>query len=305
MKSKSMTYRMLVSIILMLLITYGCALTNHAMIEAARTGNINTIKSLRVEGQNINECNSDGTTALMHAILNKQTEAAKYLIESGADLKAKDKYEYDALIYAVVYRQIDIMKILISKGADVDSRDINGNIPLYTPLYHAIEEGFTEGVKVLVKNGANIKAKTNVDNHETILDFALFRAQMDVVASLGNKLWEPDPGKARIFLIGEGLYDYASVRIGNRRKDLNLASGFNFIDVDPGRHAIAVCEVHTRKSEPTMSIDTMAGHIYYFKISQNMKRRVVHYFGVKIDSFIFTPLKESEAKEAIKLMLRN
>jgi ankyrin repeat protein len=305
MKFTLVTYRKLVSISLMLLLTYGCALTDSAMIKAARTGDVNTLKSLRVEGQNINECDSAGTTALMHVIHKKNIEAAKYLIESGADLKAKDKYGYDALTYAVENRQIEIMKLLIDKGADVDSRDIQGNIPLYPPLYHAIEGRFTEGVKLLVKNGANINAKTIGDNAETIIDYALFHKQMDVAASLGDKLWVPDPGKARIFFIGEGLYDYTSVRIGNRRKDLSLASGFTFIDVDPGNHAIVVCEMHTEKAKPTLSIDTVAGQIYYFSISQEMKRRMAHYIGYRTDSFIVTPLKESEAKELIKLLLHN
>ena len=197
------------------------------------------------------------------------------------------------------------MKFLIDKGADVDSRDIQGNIPLYPPLYHAIREGFTEGVKLLVKNGANVNAKTNEDKQKTIIDYALFHGQMDVAASLGAKLWEPDPGKARIFFIGEGLYDYTSVRIGNRRKDLSPASGFAFIDVDPGNHAIAVCEIHTEKAKPTLSIYTMAGQIYYFVISQEMQRRVVHYFGYKLESFKFTPMNESKAKEKIKELLKS
>ena len=81
------------------------------------------------------------------------------------------------------------MKFLIDKGADVDSRDIQGNIPLYPPLYHAIREGFTKGVKLLVKNGANVNAKTNEDKQKTIIDYALFHGQMDVAASLGAKLW--------------------------------------------------------------------------------------------------------------------
>jgi hypothetical protein len=128
---------------------------------------------------------------------------------------------------------------------------------------------------------------------------------MDVVASLGDKLWVPDPGKARIFLIGEGLYDYASVKIANSRKNLNLASGFNFVDLDTGKYAIAVFEVHSKEAKPILSIDTVPGQIYYFMISQNMKRRLVHYFGLKLDSFILIPLNESEAKGKIKLLLHN
>ena len=301
MTHRNLFFAFIIAIFLMLA---GCA-TKSSLIQASSKGDYQAVQKLIQNGVNINEADSNGSTPLMHAISEKKVEVAKYLIESGADLKAKNKYGYDALIYAVENRQIETMKLLIDKGADVDSRDIQGNIPLYPPLYHAIGGRFTEGVKLLVKNGANINAKTIGDNAETILDYALFHKQMDVAASLGDKLWVPDPGMARIFFIGEGLYDYTSVRIGNRRKDLSLASGFTFIDVDPGNHAIAVCEMHTEKAKPTLSIDTVAGQIYYFSISQEMKRRMAHYIGYRTDSFIVTPLKESEAKELIKLLLHN
>jgi ankyrin repeat protein len=295
---------LVVLIITAVIIITGCA-AKSPLIQASSNGDYQVVQKLVQSGVNINEGDSNGSTALMHAIWERKIEVAKYLIESGADVKTKNKNGDDALIYAVLYRQIEIMKLLIGKGADVDSRDVQGNIPLYSPLYHAIGEGFTEGVKLLVKSGANVNAKTNQDNQETILGYALFHGQMDVAVSIGAKLWEPDPGKARIFLIGEGLYDYVSVKIGNRSKDLNLASGFAFIDVNPGNHAIALCEVHTQNAKPTLSIDTIAGQIYYFSVSQDMKRRVVHYFGYKLDSFIFTPLKGSEAKVKIKELLKS
>ena len=292
----------------------GCA-TKSPLSRASAKGDYQAVQKLVQNGVNINEADSNGSTPLMHAISERKVDVAKYLIESGADLKAKDKYGHDALIYAVENRQIEIMKLLIDKGADVDSRDIQGNVPLYPPLYYAIGGRFTEGVKLLVKKGANINAKTNEDNQKTIIDYALFHGQMDVAASLGAKLWEPDPGKARIFLIGEELYDYVSVQIGSRSKYLNRTPGFTFVDVEPGNHAIAVGYWDTKKAKQALSIDTMAGQAYYFQITQNIRNRIVGYSiivpATLIDGvsgttpFLITPLKENEAKEKIKLLLHN
>jgi ankyrin repeat protein len=254
-------------------------------------------------------------SALMQASSKGDSQTVQKLIKEGANIKVKDQYGYDALSYAAANGQLEIMKILIDNGADVDSRDMQGNVPLYPPLYHAIGGRFTEEVKLLVKNGANINAKTIGDNAETILDYALFHKQMDVAASLGDKLWAPsDSGKARIFFIGEWLYDYTSVRIVNRRKDLSLGSGFTFIDVDPGNHAISVSYLDTQKPKPILSVDIIAGQIYYFKVTQNIRNRIAGYFmfsSALVDRvtdttpFAITPLKESEAKEAIKLLLHN
>lgn len=313
MKSTPMTYRIVFPIILMLLVPYGCATTKPAIVKAASNGDINTIKSLSDAGQSINECDSAGTTALMYAIKNKQTETAKYLIESGADLKAKDKHGFDALIYTAEYSQIEIMKLLINNGADVDSRDLQGNIPQYPPLYFAILQGFTEGVKLLVKNGANIYANINEDNQKTILDYALYHGQMDVAASIGAKLWEPDAGKARIFLISEGLYDYVWVKIGDRSKYLNR-SGFGFIDVEPGLHAITVDWADSNKAKPALSVDIIAGQIYYFQVTQLMGNRILGYVLLIPTSsmdqmtgtnpFSIIQLMEVNAKEKIKSLLQ-
>lgn len=307
-------YCIFVFIITACLMTLGCA-AKTPLIQASSKGDYQAVQKLVQNRVNINEADSNGTTPLMHAAAEKKVDVAKYLIESGADLKAKDKHGYDALTYAVENHQIEIMKLLIVKGADVDSRDIQGNIPLYPPLYHAIRVGFTDGVKLLVKNGANINAIINEDNQKTILDYSLYHGQMDVAASIGAKLWEPEPGKARIFLIGEDLYDYVSVQIGNHSKYLNRVSGFGFIDVEPGNHSIAVGYSDTKKAKPTLSIDTMAGQAYYLKITQDKRNRIVGYALVVsptlIDGvtgttpFAITPLTEAEAKVKIKELLKS
>ena len=63
----------------------GCATSKSALMNAASEGDINTVKKLQAEGRNINEMDSNGSTALMYAIRSKKGDTAKHLIESGAD----------------------------------------------------------------------------------------------------------------------------------------------------------------------------------------------------------------------------
>ena len=303
MKSRYLVAICSICILVCTLTICGCAGTSPAIINAADSGDINTIKKLTVEGRNISERDGNGATALIHAIWNKKTDVAKFLIEQGIDINAKDSNGYDALHYTIECGQLEIMSILIDKGADIESKDLSGMTPLFYALLNCQNY---DAVKLLIKKGADINTK-NVDN-ETVLDLALSSVNGNIVSELvkvGVRLWEPEKDKARLFFIGTELWDYAAVTVGSQRKRLNENKyiGLAFVDVNPGNHKITVSEVHTTKEEPTLFTNTVAGQTYYFKVTQNMKRRAWHYAGIKIDSFVVTPLNESEAKEEIKVCL--
>ena len=64
------------------LIVFGCGSTT-PLIKASTKGDSLAVQQLINKGANINEPDSNGTTPLMHAILNRKPDVAKYLIESG------------------------------------------------------------------------------------------------------------------------------------------------------------------------------------------------------------------------------
>ena len=282
-----------------LIAAYGCASTTPVIIKAAGSGDVNTVKRLNAEGQNINETDSDGTTALIHAVFSKNPDVVKYLIESGADIKAKDRRGRDALSYAVELEQLELISVLISKGADIESKDFSGLTPL---VYAALYASNADVIKLLIESGADLKAKSS--EGETVLDLALSSTRGKIVDDLiraGVNLWEPEAGKARLFFVGTGLWDYLTVSVGKQNKKLNqvLFMGLAYIDVDTGKHTISV------SGKEASSIDAIAGQTYYLEVTQDMKRRAWHYAGIKLSSVMITPLTEVEAKQKIKEILKS
>ncbi len=290
----------LLFILTVLLIT-GCAF-RPALINAVNAGDINTIKKLLAEGRNINETDSNGATPLMYAIWNKKPDVAKYLIESGANINAQDNFG-NALIYAIQYKQHELITILIDKGADIESRNFLGETAL---VYAVLGAADFDAAKMLIKRGANINAKSA--EGETVLDLALASTRGDMVDALGVNLWTPEPGKARLFFVGTGLYDYLKVAVGKQTKRLNqnMFIGLTFFDVNPGTYPIDINEFHggDKSKNQTASIDVTLRQTYYFKVTQDMKSRAAHYAGVKLSSVLMTPMQEAEAKEEIKELLK-
>ena len=72
-----------------------------------------------------------GWTPLHYAALNRLIEFAQFLIEAGANLKAKDTYMIllikslgcSPLHFATYFGSIEIAQMLINAGADVNAKD--------------------------------------------------------------------------------------------------------------------------------------------------------------------------------------
>jgi len=317
----------LTTCLICLLIAHGCAV-KPAVIKAADSGDISTIKRLQTEGQNINEADSTGATALIHAIRSKKADVAKHLIASGANVNVKDKDGFDALISAVDYNQIDLINILIDKGADIESRDYFGD----TPLAHAaLRKVNIEAVKILVKRGANVNTRNSTS--QPLLDLLLDEPaseMMNIVAVLVNadpKLLEPTKGKARLLFFGENFdrMGTVSVNVGNVVKYLSKVNTLNFIDVEPGNHTIAIkisaaMSLLPRK-QTKFSLDVKGDQTYYFQILQREDFGAAGIIGSWVgqstlgqgvsaiadqveDPFKIGLIDESVAKAKIKVLLK-
>ena len=85
-------------------------------------------------------------------------EAAKWLINEGADLGAKDTLGWTPLHYVAygVWDNVDAARLLISHGAKVDAKNGQGS----TPLHAAASRNKLKVAQLLIDNGAdkNIKA---------------------------------------------------------------------------------------------------------------------------------------------------
>ena len=147
-----------------------------------RNGNILRLKELiRADKQIVNEKFKANQTPLMEAIIFKQEEIAKLLVENGADVNAQDDKGWSALHFAAQSYLPNTIKLLITKKADIDPQDAWGNTPLLRAIYNS-NNG--ETIRLLLEAGADRNKKNNyghspleiaqkVDDHKIIKYFEI------------------------------------------------------------------------------------------------------------------------------------
>ena len=131
-------------------ITKGQRKLNNELIEAAKAGNYEIVKTLIEKGADVNAKDELEITALMWASAWGRTEVAKLLIKNNADVNAKDSNGWTALMKASVNNNFETSELLLEKGADVNARDNYGK----TALDRAREFGQLIVAGLLVENGA-------------------------------------------------------------------------------------------------------------------------------------------------------
>jgi ankyrin repeat protein len=95
------------------------------------------------------------TTPLIDAVKYGHIERAKTLIESGADVNAKDKIGNTPLIEAAGRFDVDLVELLIARGANVNAMNNIGD----TPLIEAAKGIDKELVVLLLTRGADVHAQ--------------------------------------------------------------------------------------------------------------------------------------------------
>ncbi len=177
------------------LLGYCCALSqgmaqaqSPLLNTAIRDGNQQQIKAMLAKGANINAQDADGTTPLMHAVVNAKADCVKLLLDKGADPNLSNKAGATALMWAVndlkkvqlllakganvnavskeeksplqmalrLPNPMPVVQALLDKGANVNQVDKNG----LTPLMFAGFSGNLELIQILLAKGADPKAKT-------------------------------------------------------------------------------------------------------------------------------------------------
>lgn len=110
--------------------------------------------------ENINVTNDDGATLLHAAIAYGNEDAARVIIERGADVNAQDNDGVTPLHLCVVHDNLPLAELIFAAGGVVNLLDKHGNSPLWTAVFLA--RGKYELVQCLLRHGGQRMA--NVAN---------------------------------------------------------------------------------------------------------------------------------------------
>ena len=137
-----------------------------AIYHAVAANDIEKVKRLIAEGNDVNYTNDYISPPIVKACLLGNNEMIEVLVNSKADLEAIDSYNRTPLIAAIQKDNFELVKQLIEYGAGIESCTEHGD----TPLMIAAQYGNIDTVKFLLKCGANPNAQNNDD--ATACDFA-------------------------------------------------------------------------------------------------------------------------------------
>ena len=119
---------------------------------ACREGDLERVRQLIQEGQDVNRGDSAGQTPLMKAAVRGRDHVVRELIRAGADMNEKDHYIQTALHKASICGHSSVIKTLAEAGANLNVQDRRG----VTPLMRAAEHGRDHVVRELIKAGADV-----------------------------------------------------------------------------------------------------------------------------------------------------
>jgi uncharacterized protein len=147
--------------------SFSAAPADARIADAAMRDDIDAVRSLLKQAEDVNTAQGDGMTALHWAAVNTNRDLAQLLLYAGANVRATTRLGITPVHLAAEAGSAPLLELLIASGAD-------GKLPTsvgLTPLMLAATSGEAEAVNVLLKNGAepNVKEKTH---GQTALMFA-------------------------------------------------------------------------------------------------------------------------------------
>ena len=150
------------------------------LVKAAESGKLKIVQYLVDNGADIYLRTKFENTALMGASLFGHLDIVKYLVNQGSDVNAKNAGGETALMRAASQRHLGIVKYLLQNGADIDAQDRFGSTALMKGAYY----GSLNIVRYLTKYGANINVRDDCQN--TVLMQAVLEGQLNIVKYLIN-----------------------------------------------------------------------------------------------------------------------
>ena len=160
------------------------------LVEAAKNGQVEVVRTLLAEGADPNQAAGDGMTALHWAAERGHAQVTRLLLSGGADVEAKTRVGgYTPLHLASRRGSASIARALLEAGADPHVTTANTGV---TPLHLAAEAvGGSEIVRILLGAGADVDAR-ETSSGQTPLMFAAAYDRAEAVAVLLRHAADPD-----------------------------------------------------------------------------------------------------------------
>src|SRR5438876_5389786 len=122
------------------------------LLVAIRTGDHSQVRKLIEAAGEVNTVDNDGTTALMHSVIESDVKMMKLLIDKGANVNMKNSLDSTALMYAAT--NLAKTRVLLDAGAEVKVKGKRGATPISVAL---TTFGSTPVLKLLVNKGAELE----------------------------------------------------------------------------------------------------------------------------------------------------
>src|SRR5207253_3818841 len=98
------------------------------LLVAIRNGDYAQVRKLIDARADVNTVDNDGTTALMHSVIESDVKMMKLLIDKGANVNMKNSLDSTALMYATT--NLSKTRVLLDAGAEVKVRGKRGATPM-------------------------------------------------------------------------------------------------------------------------------------------------------------------------------
>ncbi|CAH8665820.1 unnamed protein product [Dicrocoelium dendriticum] len=189
------------------------------VLEAAKRGNLARLQRLLTPANiNCRDVQGRNSTPLHLAAGYNNVEIVEYLLESGADVNAKDKGGLIPLHNASSYGHVDVAVLLIRYGTYVNAVDKWG----YTPLHEAAQKGRTQLCALLLAHGADpsIRNQENqipldlatADDVKSLLLDAMLQTNFNVPVVKKNAVYCPDQSSIASLPLDSGVSGVDQVR---------------------------------------------------------------------------------------------
>jgi len=122
------------------------------LVEAARNGNVNAVRSLLKSGADPNQTAPDGSTAVHWAVHGDNLAMLNALLGAGAKPDSVTRYKIAPLTLAAQNGNAALVERLLAAGANPDTASEEGQTALMT----AARNGSVAAVRALLKRGAQV-----------------------------------------------------------------------------------------------------------------------------------------------------